>query len=123
MARTPRPGDTAVLAATWLGKAVSCELLYEAHPAAGSFAHPGEAVLGRGSLGHVQVTHSVSSRGEDFYLWADGPEELDPCSGGAFILSTEGASLQEAVDAFERGIRSVQSWCDEVRSSGAGAPA
>jgi hypothetical protein len=107
----PSPDATATLSAVWRGAAVSCVVLYERHPAAGSLAYPGPAVSAKGRIGRVKVTHCVSEKGEEFYVWLDGPDELDPMDGCAFGMGAGGDSLQDALDELAKKLDEVQKWC------------
>ena len=107
----PKSGERVTLSAQWHGAPVSCELVYERHPAAGSLAYPGEAVAGHGNLGGARVTRNVSEKGAEVYVSVDGPVELDPMEGGFFCISAEGATLQDALDSLDEQMESIKKWC------------
>lgn len=107
----PAHQDQATLSATWRGTPVSCVVTYERHPAAGSLAYPGPAVSANGRIGRFRVTHCVSEKGEEFYVWLDGPDALDPMDGCAFGMGAGDGSLQGALDDMVEKLDSVQKWC------------
>lgn len=89
---------------------VQATLTYEKHPAAGSFAFPGEAVIGRGRCGGFLVCHAVSNRGEEWVIHVDGPSELDPMTGGFFGLCAEGDSFEAALKALRADLVNIERW-------------
>ena len=119
--KPPLVGSTAELRGSWYGRELTCEVVYQPHPAAGSRSFPGQAVFGRGVVGSLRVTHSVSDIAEDFYIWLDGPEALDPMDGPADSFGVAGSSdfsMQDALEDLARRLQSVEAWLEEIKAGG-----
>lgn len=107
-------GNTRTYEAAWYVFSTKCKLrvtlTYERHPAAGSRAFPGEAVVGRGEVGELSICHVVSNRGAEWSIYIEGPSELDPMDGAAFGLSADGSGLEEALTNLETHLVRIERW-------------
>ncbi len=109
-----KAGERRTVAAVWRKQGRECELLYEGHPGAGSLAFPGEAVIGIGKIGFIEVRHMVFAGDEEFYVSVEGPDVLDHGCGGWFGMGSDGCSLQVALNFLAMKIECVREWCDAV---------